>query len=428
VQLPRSFAPLRHRRFAALWTGAFLSNIGTWMETIGVGILVQEETGQALWSSLVIVAGFAPNALLAPLGGALADRFPRRAIFLTTTTVQAALAGMLTVLAATGNAHPASVTAIVLASGCALAFGIPAYQAMMPDLVPREDIPAAMGLGIAQYNLGRVIGPALAGLVIAGGGYEWAFGLNTVSFLAVFVAVAPLRLPAPIGAAGETIRRAIRSGARFVRSDGGLRALVVYLGLNSLLAAPFIALVSATADEVFHDEKAGTSALVTAQGIGAVVMAIALGGLTHRYGHRRVLLVNLGALYTLLAAYALAPTLELAVVAIFFVGATYLGCLSGFLTIAQLRTPPELRGRVMSITMMLIGATYPLGSVIQGAVADVIGLRATIAGAAAILAASVVLIRLVHPGFDRELDAPEAPAGAEDVATPAAPPSPTPAP
>ncbi len=408
MQLPRSFAPLRHRRYAALFTGAFLSNVGTWMETIGVGILVQAETGKALWSSLVIVAGFAPNALLAPFGGALADRFPRRRIYLTTTTVQAALAGLLTALAATGNAHPAGVTAIVLASGCALAFGIPAYQAMMPDVVPREDIPAAMGLGIAQYNLGRVIGPALAALVIGFGGYEWAFGVNTVSFLAVIVAVAPLRLPPPTRVVGETIRSAIRGGARFVRSDRGMRAIVIYLGLTSLLAAPFIALVSAMADEVFDNKNPGTSALVTAQGIGAVAMAIALGGLAHRFGHRRVLLANIAVLCVALTAYALAPTLELGVLAIFCVGGAYLGCLSSYLTIAQLRAPAELRGRVMSITLMLIGAAYPLGAVLQGGIADVIGLRATIAGAAVLLALSVTGIRVTHPGFDQELDAPDA--------------------
>jgi MFS family permease len=257
----------------------------------------------------------------------------------------------------------------------------------MPDLVPREDLAGAVALGSAQWNLGRVIGPALAGIVIDIGGFEWAFAINTLSFLAVIVAIAPLRLPAPTRRAGESIAAAIRDGARYARREPGIRAVMSYLALNSLLAAPFIALVPAMALTVFHNEDAGTAALVTAQGIGAVAMALSLGGLAHRFGHRHVLLAALAALPPALIAYALAPTLEIAVIAIFFVGAAYLCCLSSFTTIAQLRAPNELRGRVMSALMVLLGVLYPLGSVTQGWIADGIGLRAT---------------KLLRPGFDAE--------------------------
>ena len=205
MRLPRALAPLRHRRYAALWTGAFASNIGTWMESVAVGVLVTTTTGQAGWAGLVAAAAFVPNALLGPLGGALADRVPRRALLLGTTAVQAMLAAGLTALAAFDAAEPWAVTLIVLASGCAGALGFPAYQSMMPDLVPREDLTGAVALGAAQWNLGRVIGPVLAGVVIALGGYEWAFAVNTVSFLAVIVAIAPIRLPAPSPTAGESI-------------------------------------------------------------------------------------------------------------------------------------------------------------------------------------------------------------------------------
>jgi MFS family permease len=132
-------------------------------------------------------------------------------------------------------------------------------------------------------------------------------------------------------------------------------------------------------------------------------MALSLGGLAHRFGHRRVLLAGLAALPPVLMVYALAPTLELAVVAIFFVGAAYLCCLSSFMTIAQLRAPNELRGRVMSALMVLLGVLYPIGSIVQGGIADGIGLRATTALAAAILAIGLLAIRTLRPGFDAEL-------------------------
>lgn len=402
MALPRSLAPLRHRRYAALWTGAFFSNIGTWMESVAVGILVQEITGQALWVAVVMAAGFVPNAILGPLGGALADRVPRRRMLLGTTAVQTVLASGLTALAALDAIEPWAVTLIVLVSGCAGALGFPSYQSMMPDIVPREEITAAAALGAAQWNLGRVVGPALAGLVISTGGYEWAFAINTLSFLAVIAAIAPLRLPSPTPKAGESIVQSIKEGAKFAIHEPGIRAVMVYVSLNSLLAAPFIGLVASMAEEVTGNER-DASVLVTTQGIGAVLMALMLGGLAARYGNRHVVLTAVTALPISLVLYALAPSLELSAIAIFVVGFLYLGCLSSFSSIAQLRAPAEFRGRIMSALMVLLGTMYPLGLLIQGALADAIGLRATMAGAAVILAVVVAATRALNRGFDREL-------------------------
>jgi len=397
VDLSRSFGPFRHRRFALLWAGAFVSNIGTWMEAVGVGILVTTQTGEAQWAALVAAAGFVPTALLAPLGGALADRLPRRTLLLTTTSFQILFAGLLTLAASVGNPSPGLVTLLVLGAGCANAIGFPAYQAMLPDLVPRADVPGAVALSSAQWNLGRVIGPALAGLVIGLGGYELAFFINTLSFFAVFAVVASFRLPPPAPTLGVSILHSIREGARFVRGDPALRFVVGCMALNSLLAAPFIALIPAVALNVFHEEKLGTAALVTAQGIGAVCMGLSLAGLFARFGARRVMLGVLATLPIALVAYALAPTLPLAVAAIFVVGFLYLGTLSSFTTVAQLRAPPALRGRVVSVLMMLIGALYPIGAITQGAIADAIGLRATTAGAAILLGALLLAWRLLRP-------------------------------
>ena len=148
---------------------------------------------------------------------------------------------------------------------------------------------------------------------------------------------------------------------------------------------------------MFHDEKLGTAALVTAQGLGAVCMALSLATLFAQFGIRRVTLGILATLPVALLAYAVAPALPLAVVAIFVVGFLYLGSLSSFTTIAQLRAPAALRGRVVSVLMMLIGALYPIGSVVQGAIADEVGLRATTAGAAVLLAVLLLMWRLLRP-------------------------------
>ncbi|MGZ4803189.1 MAG: MFS transporter [Acidimicrobiia bacterium] len=405
----RSLAPLRHRMFAILWTGAFVSNIGTWMEAVGVGILVTEATNESIWTALVAAAGFAPLAVLGPVGGALADRLPRKRLLLITTTIQTALATTLTVLVATGSPGPGIVTLIVFASGCAQSIGFPAFQAVLPDLVPQEDLVGAVALSSAQWNLGRVIGPALAGVLIAVGGYAAAFAFNAASFLAVIFAVTQLRLPPPIARLRQSIRSEIREGLAYVRRDPGLRVVVAYMCVNTLLAAPFIALVPAMSKKVFDAGASGTALLVTAQGLGAVTMALSLAALAARFGNRRVMLMVLWGVPPALVAYALMPLIALSAVTIFFVGLLYLGALSSFTSIAQLRAPAAVRGRVLSVLLVLLGSLYPIGAVVQGAIADEIGLRATTAGAGVLMLGILLLARLVRPGFALALEAPAAP-------------------
>jgi len=404
----RSLAPLRHRQFAILWAGAFVSNIGTWMESIGVGILVTETTGQSGWTGLVAGVAFAPSALLSPVGGALADRLPRRGLVIATTSVQTVLAATLTFLAAVGTPAPWTVTLIVLGAGCAQAIGFPAYQALLPDLVPEEDLVGAIALSSAQWNLGRVIGPALAGIVIGVGGYAWAFALNTVSFAAVIVALALVHVPLLPRRDHGSILRSIRSGLAYTRGDPGLRVVASYMCLNAFLAAPFIALVPAMAINVFDSGADGTALLTTAQGIGAVAMALSLGVLVARFGNRRVLVGVLWALPPALVAYALAPALLVCAVVIVAVGFLYLGALSSFMSIAQLRAPTEVRGRVLSVLMMILGSLYPLGAIIQGNLADSVGLRATTAGAAVLMLFVLVAGRVARPRFAHAIDAPVA--------------------
>ncbi|MDQ3570497.1 MAG: MFS transporter, partial [Actinomycetota bacterium] len=189
-----SFRPLRHRNFALYWGANLVSNIGTWMQTVAVGALVTAQTGQASWAALVAAAVFLPIGVLAPVGGALADRLDRRRWLAIGNLIEAGLAAVLVVLSATGRASPGPVTGVVFLAGCVLALLIPFQQAMVPDLVPTEDVLGAASLGAAQYNLGRVVGPALAGVVIAVSSFTWAFAINAVSFFAVVGALAAMVL------------------------------------------------------------------------------------------------------------------------------------------------------------------------------------------------------------------------------------------
>ena len=304
------------------------------------------------------------------------------------------LAALLAVLMFSGSPSPGLVTLIVLAAGCAQALGFPAYQAMLPDLVPGEDLVGAVALSSAQWNLGRVIGPAIAGVVIAVGSFSWAFTINAMSFIAVIIVIGIIRLPPPAPHDGTGILRSIADGMGYARRDPAIRRVVGYMALNSLLAAPFIALIPAMAITVLGAGAGGTSTLVTAQGIGAVAMALSLGILAARFGSARVLSAVLWILPVSLMGYALAPNLAVSALALVVVGFFYLGALSSFMSIAQLRAPPELRGRVMSVLMVLLGSVYPLGALVQGALADRFGLRAVTAGAAIMMLIVLAVARL----------------------------------
>lgn len=400
-----SLAPLRHRDFARFWTGAFVSNIGTWMETIAIGVYVTDTTGKAAWTGAVAAAGFVPTAVLGPIGGALADRLERRRILLITTFVQTFFAGTLATLFVIGRPSAPTVTAIVLGSGIAQAIGFPSYQALLPDLVPTEDLAGAIALSSAQWNLGRVIGPLIAGVVISIGGYAWALGTNTASFLAVvFVLVTLRHLPRPTEPPTGSIFASIVDGVRFVRRDDGLRVNIAAMALTTFVAAPFIALVPAMALEVFHGNARTTSVLVTAQGIGAVTMGLSVGPLAQRFGARRVMVGAIVVLAPALVAYGLAPAVWLSAGAIFLVGGAYLGAIASFTTIAQLRAPGYLRGRVLSVNNVLLGSLYPLGSLLQGISGDSLGLRETTAISGIVIAAVVLLVRVVRPNLTRAID------------------------
>ncbi len=211
--LPASFRPLASRNFALVWSAALVSNVGTWMQIVTLGIVVTAKTHEPGWTGLVAAAAFLPNGLLAPLGGALADRLDRRRWLIVTTIAEAAFAGALAALAFTGHELPWLLSVVAFLGGTASAIGFPTYQAMLPDLVDKKDLLAAVSLSSAQFNLGRVIGPALAGVALVAGSAGWAFTANAISFGAVVVALLLVRLPAQVKSAGEGIVSRMREGS-----------------------------------------------------------------------------------------------------------------------------------------------------------------------------------------------------------------------
>jgi MFS family permease len=408
--MPSALRPLRYRNFALIWSAAMVSNVGTWMQTVAVGVLVTARTGRPGWTGLVAAAAFLPIGLLSPVGGAMADRFDRRVWLFVTTVGETLFAAALAVVTATGHATPAEVTALVFGGGAMSAIGFPAYQAMLPSLVPERELGAAIYLSSAQYNLGRVVGPALAGLAIVVGGYSWAFAINAISFVAVLVALGLVQLPPAVRLrVNESLGRRLAQGARASMQNPAARLAIGLISIVAVTASPFIALVPAMALKAFHSKAGGTAVLVTAQGVGAVLGALALTPLANRYGRQAVLLADLVAVSLLLVAYSLSPNLWVGAVALMLTGAAYIGVLAGTNTLIQLHAPDNMRGRMLGIYMMALGVLYPIGALAQGAIANLVGIReVTAAGAVVLLAVTGLWLwrRIVRPveGLPSDVD------------------------
>lgn len=379
------------------------------MQSIAVASLVTERTGKASWAALAAAATFLPMGLLAPVGGALADRIDRRRFMIVANLVDAMLACVLVWLAASGRASPALITGVVFVEGCVSALRIPFYQSMMPDLVPPEDLLGAVSLGSANYNLGRVIGPTLAALVIQRFSFTAAFAANAISFLPVIGALFFIKLKPPPHRRTSGLWQDIRAGARAAWETPACRSAIGLVSAAALLAAPFIALIPAVAlrltDGGTDKEVAAlTGVLTTAQGVGAVIGALAVAPLAERFGRRRMLLVNLSLLPFGLVAYGFAEITPVAVAALAVVGWLYVGVLSGLSAVVQLRAPTEFRGRILSLYMLALGGLYPLGALLQGVIADrsSLGLATTVGAVG--LAALLVFLRLAKPHLLRALE------------------------
>jgi MFS family permease len=338
----------------------------------------------------------------------MADRVDRRRWFLATTVGETAFAAVLAVLVASGHGTPGAVTLTVLGGGIMTSLGFPAYQAILPDLVPQEELLGASALGSAQYNLGRVVGPALTGVVLYFGSFTTVFVINAASFGAVILALLAVRLPerAPSTEEGGLLTQ-IRTGLRGARAEPGCWTAILLIGVTALLLSPFIALIPAVAIKVLHGGSRATSILVTAQGVGAVAGALALLPLANRIGRRRLLVADLGVVLPgALIAYALAPNLATATLALVAVGAAYIGVLSGLMTVVQLRAPVALRARILSLFMVALGSIYPLGAIVQGALGDHFGLRRVTAVAAVGFIAIVAAVRAARPASVASLEEP----------------------
>src|SRR5437870_9738064 len=294
LRIPAALRSLRHRNFQLFFTGQLISLVGTWMQTVAQSWLVYRLTGSALLLGTVGFASQIPVFLLAPLGGTAADRRRRHRIVIGTQASAMALAFVLAFLTLTGRVQVWHIFVLAASLGAVNAFDIPARQAFLVEMVGKEDLMNAIALNSSMFNGARVIGPAIAGILVARIGEGWCFFSNAVSYIAVIIGLLLMRVqPRAHSASGSPLTHIIE-GFRFARQTAPIRALLLLLGLVSLVAMPYTVLMPVFADKILHGGARGLGILMGATGIGALLGALTLATRTGVSGLGRWVALSCG--------------------------------------------------------------------------------------------------------------------------------------
>jgi MFS family permease len=375
---------LRHRNYRIFFTGQLISLIGTWMQQVGEAWLVLQLTHDPLWLGIVSVAQFGPVILFGLFGGVIADQLPKRRTLMITQTVAMTLAFILFGLSATGVIQVWHILIIAVILGCANSVDMPSRQSFAVEMVGRDDIANAVGLNSALFNTSRIIGPAVAGLLIGLLGVPIAYLLNGFSFIAVIVAYSLMReselRPAPKGARPTSVREVfgnLAEGVRFVRTTPILLMAITVLGLVATFGMNFSVLVPPLADKVLGVGATGYGFLMAASGVGSTVSALSVA-FSSRVRPRRILI---GACALGLGSILLSTSgaLPLSLVAMMICGAGGIGMAVTANTTMQLNVPDHLRGRVMSVYTTIFSGSVPAGGLVMGAIASSLGVPIALA-------------------------------------------------
>ncbi|MDQ6654590.1 MAG: MFS transporter, partial [Verrucomicrobiota bacterium] len=374
VSLRQTFRALRHRNYRLFFYGQLVSLIGTWMQSTAMSWLVYQITGSKLLLGVVAAVGSAPMMIFSLWGGAIADRYPKRAIILWTQTAQMVPALALAVLAWSGLATPWLIIAISVVNGIAMAFDMPARQAFTVEMTSREDLLNAVSLNSSVFNGARIIGPALAGLVIGTVGTAACFLINGLSYIAVIVGLLMMRLPDAVRLDDEEAAQAgAWSGLVYVLKHRRVRTILGLLGVVGIFGWSYAVLLPAFARDVFHLGADGYGILMSASGIGALAGALTVATAGHVFPQRNVALGGVWLFSGALLGFALTRNFHVALAFMTVGGFGMLLFFSTSNTVMQSIVPDEMRGRVMGVWGLVFGAMIPLGSLEAGALATWLG-------------------------------------------------------
>jgi MFS family permease len=367
----RAFAAFHYRDFRVLWFGAFTSTVGNWMQQVAQSWLVFELTHSSFYLGLDYFFGQLPILLLTLIGGVVADRHDRRYVLLGSQLVQMGTAFALAALILLNLVRVEYILLLSFITGLGQAFGGPAYQALIPSLVQKKDLPNAIALNSIQFNLARVVGPLLAGATLAAFGSAACFGLNGLSFFVVIVALLSMSIKHVKPADPKPMLQELQGGLRYAKGEPAIVALTILASLTTFLGLPLLTFLPVFARDIFHGDINRFSHMMAFSGAGAVCGALVTAWMG-RFRHMGLtVLITQASFGALVTAFALSRIVWLSDLLLFCTGATLLMTFSMTSSLVQLIVPDNLRGRVMSIYMVAFRGGMPLGSLAAGYVASV---------------------------------------------------------
>jgi len=385
--LPPTFAAFEHRNFRLYWFGNLASLIGTWIQNIATGWLVLTLTNSPFFVGLNSTLAWLPAWIVSLPAGAMADRFNKRKLMIGTQTVLALFALVLAVLYWTHVLTIYHVLVISCLSGFAATLNGPIAQSLVPDLVGRKNVLNAIALNNAMFNSARIIGPAIAGVLLGTIGAGGCFGINSASFLAIIGALWVIRLPRPEPhGQGESVWQQILTGLRFVKGHRDIRAIIVLTAVFSSFGMMYLPLMPVFARDVFHSGAREYGVMMTCVGVGAVVGGLTLATMS-KTRHKGVILI-LGTLGIGLLSIALSfvRDVRLALPLIALIGFCQTSITSLMNTLIQTLAPEHIRGRALSVYMLAFNGMFPLGCLLGGTIAQRFGApAATLVGGCAVL-------------------------------------------
>lgn len=376
---PGTFRALRHRDFRKLWLGQVVSLSGSWMQSTAQGWLVLRLSDSPFLLGLIGFCNLVPFLLFALPAGAAADRLPRRIALLYTQGAAAVQATVLAVLTWTDAVEVWQVGVLAFILGTVMAFDIPIRQSLLQDMVGRDDLPNAIALNSLAFNAARLVGPMLAGIVVAAAGEAVCFLVNAVSFTAILFAIATIRTGGRAGgSADRSWATGIRDGLAYAWRTPRIRILLQLVIVSSIFGMPYAILMPVFARDILQIGSAGLGFLMGASGLGSMVGALYVAGRKSVERSGPVVAGAIGIFGAGLVAFSISRTVWISLPCLVAVGAAMIAQMATSNALIQLSAPAELRGRVVSLYMMSFIGMAPVGSLLAGWLARSIGTASTV--------------------------------------------------
>jgi len=401
-RVPAMFRALRYRNYRLFFSGQIISLIGTWMQSVAQSWLVYRLTGSSLLLGLVGFAGQIPVFLLASIGGMVADRRSRYRIIVTTQTLAMLLAFILSALTLLGHIKVWEIMVLASSLGLVNAFDIPARQAFIVEMVNPQDLVNAIALNSAMVNGARILGPAVAGVLVAAIGEGWCFFTNGVSYIAVIVGLLLMVVtPRPRDSRRSGFESLVE-GFRWVARTAPIRALLLLLGLVSLTGMPYMVLMPIFADRVLHSGARGLGLLMGAAGVGALTGTMMLAARQGVRGLGRWVMLAAMGFGASLILFSMSHWFWLSLLLVMPAGFAMILQMAATNTLIQTMVPDELRGRVMAVYSMMFMGMAPMGALLAGAIAQHAGAPLTVRLGGIISLAGGIVFALIWPGMRGE--------------------------